>query len=83
MRVRVQVIVEPEGEDDDQAPIVHEVASIERGDLSVATLGLQLAEAKDLLQKVQTVVINEQVPHPSEPAGGLPRLWPSTGPQGC
>jgi hypothetical protein len=31
MRVRVQVIVEPNGEDGEQAPIVHEVASIERG----------------------------------------------------
>ena len=61
MRVRVQVIVEPDGEDDEQAPIVHEVASIERGDLQVATLGLQLAEAKDLLQQVQTVVIDAQV----------------------
>jgi hypothetical protein len=61
MRVRVQVIVVPDGEDDEQAPIVHEVASIERGDLSVDTLGLQLAEAKDLLQQVQTVVIDPQV----------------------
>jgi hypothetical protein len=41
MRVRVQVIVEPDGDDDEQVPIVHEVASIERSDRSVDTLGLQ------------------------------------------
>jgi len=58
MRVRVQVIVEA---DDDSSPAVHEVAQIERGDLHIDTLGLQLAEAKDLLQKVQAVVVDEQV----------------------
>jgi hypothetical protein len=58
MRVRVQVIVES---DDDTPPAVHEVACVERGDLHIDTLGLQLAEAKDLLQKVQDVLIAEQV----------------------
>ena len=57
MRVRVQVIVEG---DNDTPPVVHEVANIERGDLHIDTLGLHLAEAKDLLQKVQEVVIAEQ-----------------------
>src|SRR5260370_4559300 len=58
MRVRVQVIVEG----DDEPPLaVHEVAHIERGDLHIDTLGLHLAEAKDLLQKVQAVVVAEQV----------------------
>ena len=58
MRVRVQVIVEG---DDETPSVVHEVAHIERGDLRIDTLGLHLAEAKDLLQKVQEVVIAEQV----------------------
>jgi hypothetical protein len=58
MKVRVQIIVEA---DDDSSPAVHEVAQIERDDLHVDTLGLHLAEAKDLLQKVQEVVVTEQV----------------------
>ena len=58
MRVRVQVVIET---DDDDSPVVHEVANMERADLHIDTLGLQLAEAKDLLQRVQEVVIVEQV----------------------
>jgi hypothetical protein len=58
MRVRVQVVIDS---DDDGPPVVHEVANVERGDLHIDTLGLQLAEAKDLLQRVQAVVIGEQV----------------------
>jgi len=61
MRVRVQVIVEPDGEDDEQPSVVHEVGQIERSELAVDTLGLQLAEAKQLLQQVQAVLIDEQV----------------------
>jgi hypothetical protein len=49
MRVRVEVIVEA---DDDTPPALHEVAKVERGELHLETLGLHLAEAKDLLQKV-------------------------------
>jgi hypothetical protein len=56
MRVRVQVVIDS---DDDGPPVVHEVAHVERGDLHIDTLGLQLAEAKDLLQRVQEVVIGE------------------------
>jgi hypothetical protein len=56
--MRVQVVIDS---DDDGPPVVHEVANVERGDLHIDTLGLQLAEAKDLLQKVQAVVIGEQV----------------------
>jgi len=37
------------------------VAQIERSDLHVDTLGLHLTEANDLLQKVQEVVVAEQV----------------------
>jgi hypothetical protein len=56
--VRVQVVIES---DDDGPPVMLEVAHLERGDLHIDTLGLQLGEAKDLLQKVQAVVIDEQV----------------------
>jgi hypothetical protein len=61
MRVRVQVVIEAADADDERPVVVHEVAQIERGELGVATLGLHLAEAKDLLQKVQEVVVDEQV----------------------
>jgi hypothetical protein len=58
MRVRVQVIVESDG---DTPPTVHEVACVERGYLGIHTLGLHLAEAKELLQQVvQGVVIAGQ-----------------------
>ncbi len=63
MRLSVQVVIEPDDEEadqDQQSPVVHEVATIERGDLTVDTLGLQMAEAKLLLQRVQEVLIDEQ-----------------------
>ncbi len=71
MRLRVRVIIEPDDDDDAweqdgdrPATVVYEVATIERGgELSVDTLGLQLAEAKALLQCVQEVLIDEQVRH--------------------
>ena len=58
MRVRVQVVIEP---DDGGPAAVHEVAELERGALQIDTLGLQLAEAKELLRQVQEVVIEEQI----------------------
>jgi len=61
MRVRVQVVIESD-DDDDRPPAVHEVAHLERAEnVRIDTLGLQLAEAKDLLQGVQDVVVAEQV----------------------
>src|SRR2546428_339882 len=48
MRVRVQVVIEP---DDGGPAAVHEVAELERGALQIVTLGLQLAEAKELLRQ--------------------------------
>src|SRR6266496_4338121 len=63
MKLRVQVVIEAEGDEDDgdHPPAVHEVGRIDRDALSVDTLGLHLAEAKNLLQKVQTILIDEQV----------------------
>jgi hypothetical protein len=59
------------------------VALLERGDLHIDTLGLQLAEAKDLLQQVQEVVISEQVrtslaKQVACPDCGLPRRYKDT-----
>jgi hypothetical protein len=64
MRLSVQVVIEPDDEAnrDRHSAVVHDVATIKRdGHLSGDTLGLQLAEAKDLLQRVQEVLIDEQV----------------------
>src|SRR5437879_7915853 len=47
--------------DEDFPPEVHRVEDLQRGDLGADTLGLQLAEAKDLLVQVQEVVVAEQV----------------------
>ena len=58
MRVRVQVVIEP---DDGGPAAVHEVRELQRGALQIDTLGLQLAEAKELLRQIQEVVIEEQV----------------------
>jgi hypothetical protein len=61
MRLRVRVVIETDDDDDQQSPAVREVAQIDRDLLSVDTLGLHLDEAKNLLQKVQAVLIDEQV----------------------
>jgi len=54
----VQVVIEG---DEDVPPAAHEVADLQRGGLGTDTLGLQLAEAKELLARVQEVVVEEQV----------------------
>ena len=64
MKLRVQVVIEADDDDDHHAPVVHEVpevAQIDREALSSDTRGVQLAEAQQLLQKVQVVLIDEQV----------------------
>ena len=58
MRIRVQVVIEG---DEDVPPEVHQVADLQRADLGTDTLGLQLAEAKELLARMQEVVVEEQV----------------------
>jgi hypothetical protein len=58
MRVRIQVIVESEA---NEAPVVQEVATLERGPLQPDGLGLTLAEAKDLLRGVQETMVAGQV----------------------
>ena len=58
MRIRVQVVIEG---NEDVPPEVHEVADLRRAILQADTPGLQLAEAKELLARVQEVVVDEQV----------------------
>jgi hypothetical protein len=58
MKIRIQVVIESEA----GAPeVVEEVACVERGTLQPETLGLTLAEAKDVLQGVQQVLVPQQV----------------------
>jgi hypothetical protein len=75
MKVTIQVKIES---DDGAAPVVQEVARVERAALGPATLGLTLAEAKTLLQEVQRALVGQQVadhlgPHRACPDCGAPR----------
>ena len=58
MKLRVQVVIEAE---DGTPEIVAEVARLERGALQPETLGLTLAEAKEVLAGVQQVLVPQQV----------------------
>jgi len=58
MKMRVQVIIESAG---DEPEIVAEVACIERGALQPETLGLTLAEAKEMLAGVQKALVPQQI----------------------
>ena len=58
MRLQVQVTIDPE---DGTPPQVTEVAAVDRADLSPATLGLTLAEAKQVLSGVQQIFVTAQV----------------------
>ena len=57
MKVKVQIVVE---HDNDDAPIVEEVVCLCRDDLRPETLGLTLEEGKQLLTRVQEVMITHQ-----------------------
>jgi hypothetical protein len=59
MKFSVQVIVYPD-DDTEASPVVREVFASDRGDLAPDTLGLQLAEAKDLLAAVQDTLVEQQ-----------------------
>ena len=59
MKVSVQVIVHSD-DDTKASPVVREVFAFDRDDLASDTLGLQLAEAKDLLAAVQDTVAGQQ-----------------------
>lgn len=59
MRIRVQVLIEPDQED--TPPYIEEVACFEREQLTPETLGLRLDEAKQMLASVQQAVTGSQV----------------------
>jgi hypothetical protein len=59
MKFSVQVIVHPD-DDTKASAVVREVLTFERDDLAPDTLGLQLAEAKDLLAAVQATMVEQQ-----------------------
>lgn len=57
MKIKVQIIVEQEGEAE---PIVEEVACLCRGDLLLESLGLRLDEGKQLLAAIQETMVTQQ-----------------------
>jgi hypothetical protein len=57
MKVRVQVVIEHDGDD---VPLVEEVACLERTILTPETLGLTLVEAKALLARLQDMIATQQ-----------------------
>jgi hypothetical protein len=59
MKFSVQVIVHPD-DDTKASAVVREVLTFDRDDLAPDTLGLQLAEAKDLLAAVQATMVEQQ-----------------------
>ena len=46
---------------------VHEIASLQRTELKLETLGLTLAEGKTILREIQRVVVERQVAECLEP----------------
>ena len=60
MKFTLQLIVHPD-DDTEASPMVREVFTFDRDDLAPDTVGLQLAEAKDLLAAVQDTVAEQQV----------------------
>ena len=58
MKFAVQVIVHPD-DDTETSPMVREVFAFDRDGLAPDILGLQLAEAKDLLAAVQVTVVEQ------------------------
>src|SRR5664279_958037 len=58
VKVRIQVIIES---DDGHVQAVEEVACLKRGTLTPEELGLNLAEAKEILQSVQRSMAERQV----------------------
>jgi hypothetical protein len=57
MKVKIQVVIES---DNHETSITEEVACIQREGLTPETLGMTLAEAKDLLANVQTTMVKQQ-----------------------
>jgi hypothetical protein len=60
MKLSVQIIIHPDDDAQDPA-VVKEVFALDRDALTLDTLGLRLAEAKDLLAAVQDTLVTHQV----------------------
>jgi len=74
MKVRIQVVVEA----GDGKTTVQEVGTLTRESLGLDTVGLRLAESKELLQRIQQTVVEHQVAehvarHASCPSCGRPQ----------
>src|SRR6476620_2999810 len=62
MKIKIQVIIEPTSQDqEDQPQVVEEITLLERDTLLPETLGLNLAEAKEIMAGIQNVLTTEQV----------------------
>jgi hypothetical protein len=57
MKVKVQIVIEQEG---DATPIIEEVACLCRDGLRPETLGLTLDEGKELLARIQETIVTQQ-----------------------
>jgi hypothetical protein len=83
MKITVLMQIEME---DQAAPIVVEVATLERGELTPETLGLTLAEAKTLLAQTQAALVTHQVAAYGDQQRSCPRCGarqPSKGQHTC
>jgi len=58
MKVKIQVVIESE---DGRVQDVEEVACLKRGTLTAEELGLNLAEAKQILHSVQQSLTTQQI----------------------
>ena len=61
LQIRLVVIADNEPEQ------VHEIASLQRTELKLETLGMTLAEGKTILREIQRVVVERQVAECLEP----------------
>jgi hypothetical protein len=62
MKLTVHVVIHTDDDSDAASgPAVREVLTVQREALTTETLGLDLAEAKDLLEAVQDTVVNAQI----------------------
>jgi len=57
MKMTIQVVMESE----EHAEVVEEIACLKREELLPETLGLTLAESKDILRKIQEALVPAQV----------------------
>ncbi len=59
MKIKIQVVIEHD--DASMETIVEEVGCLQRDIPSLETLGLSLAEGKDILARIQSHLLNQQI----------------------